>query len=149
MNVTLRDITEADLPTFYVHQADPAVAAMAGFRPRAHDAFFVHWRAKVLGDPLTRKQAVVADGVLAGNVVAFFREGKRLIGYWYGREAWGRGIASAALAQFLTLEAHRPLHAWVIPSNAASMRVLEKNGFVRGDLRVDHEGVEEVLFTLS
>ena len=149
MNVMLRDITEADLPAFYEHQADPAVAAMAGFTPRAHDEFFVHWRTKVLGDALTRKQAVVADGVLAGNVVAFFREGKRLVGYWYGREAWGRGIASAALAQFLELETHRPLHAWVIPSNAASMRVLEKNGFVRGAQRVDDRGVEEILFTLA
>lgn len=149
MNVILRDITEADLPTFYEHQADPEVAAMAGFRPRAHDTFFEHWRTKVLGDPLNRKQAVVADGVLAGNVVAFFRGGKRLVGYWYGRGAWGRGIASVALAEFLKLETHRPLHAWVIPSNAASMRVLEKNGFVRGGRHVDEEGVEEILFTLA
>ncbi|MBL8957295.1 MAG: GNAT family N-acetyltransferase [Myxococcaceae bacterium] len=144
----LRAITDADLPTFYEHQADPAVSAMAGFKPRSHDAFFVHWRTKVLADPANTRFAVVADGVLAGNVVAFDREGKRLVGYWYGRAHWGRGIASEALRRFLTLETQRPLCAWVIPSNRASMRVLEKHGFVRGELRVDHEGVEELLFTL-
>lgn len=149
MNVELREVVEEDLPTFYEHQADPAVAAMAGFTPRDHDAFFLHWRTKVLGDPANRKMAVLADGVLAGNVVAFDREGKRLIGYWYGREAWGRGIASAALREFLKLETQRPLYAWVIPTNAASMRVLEKNGFVRGELRVDEKGVAEILFTLG
>ena len=148
MSVTLRDITEADLPTFYEHQADPAVAAMAGFKPRSHEAFFVHWRTKVLADSATRKQAVVVDGKLAGNVVAFDRGGKRLIGYWYGRDAWGRGTASAALEQFLRLETQRPICAWVIPSNGASMRVLEKNGFVRGEQHVDEKGVEEILFTL-
>jgi RimJ/RimL family protein N-acetyltransferase len=148
MKVELREVVEADLATFYEHQADPAVAAMAGFTPRTREAFFVHWRTKVLADPANRKMAVLADGVLAGNVVAFDREGKRLVGYWYGREAWGRGIASAALREFLTLETQRPLYAWVIPSNAASMRVLEKNGFVQGERRVDEQGVEEILFTL-
>ncbi len=147
--VQLRPITEADLPTFYEHQADPAVSAMAGFTPRSHDAFFVHWRTKVLGDPANSKHAVLADGRLAGNVLAFDREGKRLVGYWYGREFWGRGIASEALRQFLLLEARRPLYAWVIPSNARSMRVLEKHGFVRGERHVDEKGVEEILFTLK
>lgn len=149
MHVQLRPITEADLPAFYEHQADPAVAAMAGFTPRDHDTFYLHWRTKVLGDPATSKHAVLADGQLAGNVLGFDREGRRLVGYWYGKAHWGRGIASEALRQFLRLETQRPLHAWVIPSNAGSMRVLEKNGFSRGEKHVDAKGVEEVLFTLA
>lgn len=149
MIIRLRPIVEADLPTFYAHQADPKVAAMAGFTPRDHDAFYLHWRTKVLADPSSSKHAVLADGALAGNVLGFDRGGKRLVGYWYGKEHWGRGIASEALRQFLLLEKQRPLHAWVIPSNAGSMRVLEKNGFQSGEHHVDEKGVEEILFTLS
>lgn len=146
----LRDISEGDLEAFYDHQADPAVSAMAGFRPRDRDAFYAHWRTKVLGDPSSLKKAIVTDdGALAGNILAFDREGLRLIGYWLGREHWGRGLASAALREVLKLEQQRPLHAWVIPSNARSMRVLEKNGFVRGEQRVDEKGVLEVLFRLE
>ena len=148
MKVELRPITEADLPTFYAHQADPAVSAMAGFTPREHDTFYLHWRTKVLRDPNTSKHAVTADGVLAGTIVGFDREAKRLVGYWYGKAHWGRGIASEALRQFLMHETQRPLCAWVIPSNGASMRVLEKPGFVRGEHHVDEKGVEEILFTL-
>jgi RimJ/RimL family protein N-acetyltransferase len=147
--ITLRDITDEDLPVFYAHQADPAVSAMAGFRVRDEPTFYAHWREKVLGDRATRKLAIVADGAVAGNILAFDRDGLRLVGYWLGREHWGKGIASAALAQLLELERHRPLHAWVIPSNSRSMRVLVKNGFVRGPQRVDEKGVLEVLFTLE
>ena len=150
MKVTLRDVTEADLPLFYLHQADPAVAAMAGFRPRDEPTFYAHWREKVLPNPENRKHAIVTEtGEVAGNILAFDLHGKRLVGYWLGREHWGKGIASAALQQLLKLETRRPLHAYVIPSNEASMRVLEKNGFVRGAQRVDAGGVLEVLFTLE
>lgn len=149
MNLLLREILEEDLPTFYEHQADPAVAALAGYQIRAHDAFFEHWRTKVIGDPTTRRASVLVDGKLMGNLLAFDRGGRRLVGYWYGRDAWGRGIASAALKLFLKAETQRPLHAWVTPKNVGSMRVLEKNGFVRGELHVDEAGHEEVLFTLA
>ncbi|HEX9707826.1 MAG TPA: GNAT family N-acetyltransferase [Steroidobacteraceae bacterium] len=57
------------------------------------------------------------------------------IGYWLGEPYWGRGIATDAVRSvsdyalgksgYLRLEA--PVYAW----NPASMRVLEKCGFVR------------------
>lgn len=52
------------------------------------------------------------------------------VGYWIGREFWGRGIASAALGQFLRAEVARPLNARVAKHNTASIRVLRKAGFV-------------------
>ena len=54
---------------------------------------------------------------------------ERLVGYWIGREFWGRGIASAALVQFLDYETTRPLAARVAKHNPASIRVLRKAGF--------------------
>ena len=57
------------------------------------------------------------------------------LGYWLGRERWGRGIAGAAIRAVLPLamqhfRLHR-VHAGVYSNNPASMRVLEKCGFER------------------
>jgi ribosomal-protein-alanine N-acetyltransferase len=56
------------------------------------------------------------------------------IGYWVGEPFWNRGVASAAvgLATRHGTEqlGFRRLHAGVFEHNAASMRVLRKNGYV-------------------
>ena len=52
-----------------------------------------------------------------------------MVGYWIGKEHWGRGIASAALRLYLDVDRHRPLLATVAEHNAGSRRVLEKAGF--------------------
>lgn len=46
-----------------------------------------------------------------------------------GREFWGRGLATAALAQFLQIQTTRPLYARAAKDNVASIRVLQKCGF--------------------
>ncbi len=148
--VMLRDVTDDDLPIFFEHQRDPAATGMAQFPARQWDAFLTHWRTKVLGDAATRKKAIVVDGTVAGNVVSWEHDGKRLIGYWIGREHWGKGVATRALSEFLAHEAARPLHAWVAERNVASIRVLEKCGFVP---RIEHgrvgdDGVAELLMEL-
>lgn len=63
------------------------------------------------------------------------------IGYWVGRPYWGCGFATAAVS-LLIKEARRHgircLVADVFPDNAASARVLEKNGFVKqGEVQRD------------
>jgi len=128
MRVSLRDVEPADLPVLFDHQRDPVANAMAGFPARERQAFMAHWE-RILADETVRAQAIVADGRLAGNVVSFEHDGRREVGYWIGREFWGGGVATAALAAFLDLETARPLHAGVAKHNAGSLRVLEKCGF--------------------
>jgi RimJ/RimL family protein N-acetyltransferase len=56
------------------------------------------------------------------------------VGYWIGRVHWGRGYATAALRLLVELAQRRGiprLDAYAYPHNAASLRVLERNGFVR------------------
>lgn len=57
------------------------------------------------------------------------------IGYWLGREVWGRGIATEAVravsAHALGALGLARVEAQVFAWNPASMRVLEKCGFVR------------------
>ncbi len=52
------------------------------------------------------------------------------IGYWIARDFWGKGIATHALALLLREVSLRPLYAHVATTNEASLRVLQKSGFV-------------------
>jgi RimJ/RimL family protein N-acetyltransferase len=135
-DVALRAVTEADLPVLFEHQQDPDATRMAAFVARDRAAFDAHWR-KILGDPGVTTKAIVADGVLAGNIGAWGSGGERLVGYWVGKEHWGKGVASRALAAFLAVERTRPLFAHVAKANVGSLRVLQKSGFV---IAGEHDG---------
>ena len=127
-HVSLRDVTEGDLPVFFEHQYDPEANRMAAFPARDRSAFMAHWT-RILGDDTITKKTVLFDGQVAGNVVSFEQNGQREVGYWIGRRFWGRGVATAALSAFLELVETRPLYARVAKHNVASIRVLEKCGF--------------------
>jgi RimJ/RimL family protein N-acetyltransferase len=128
VDVELRAVEDGDLDELYEHQLDVEAAAMAGFPSRGRKAFLAHW-ARSRPDPSVITRSVVADGQLAGSLSVFPDVGKRAVGYWIGKEHWGHGIATAALRSFLDSYPERPLHAWVLMSNSASRRVLEKCGF--------------------
>ncbi len=138
--VRLREVTPDDLPVFYEHQRDGVAVRMAAFAARELEAFTEHWT-RLLASGTVLKRTVLVDGEVAGNIVSWNHDGAREVGYWIGREFWGRGVATEALAAFLRDEATRPLFAHVARHNAASIRVLEKCGFaiVRGE-----EGVAEL-----
>ena len=126
--VVLRAVVEGDLPAFFEHQRDPESVRMAAFPAREREAFFEHW-AKVRAEPGVIIRTIVFDGQVGGNIGSFERGGERLVGYWLGREFWGKGIATGALAAFLECDKTRPLYARVVPQNPGSIRVLEKCGF--------------------
>jgi RimJ/RimL family protein N-acetyltransferase len=129
IDISLRDVEEDDLPFFYVNQLDPDACRMAAFPSRGRDEFIAQW-ARIRANESVVVKTIIADGAIAGNILLWEQEGKTLIGYWLGEEFWGRGIASAALSQFLTQVKARPLYAYVAKQNAASIRVLVKCGFM-------------------
>src|SRR5215470_16976120 len=98
----LRDVVETDLPIFFEQQLDPEASRMAAFPSRTDWAAFVeHWRTKILGNPANGKQTIVWNDRVAGNVLSWTQDDRRLVGYWLGREYWGKGIATAALMEYL------------------------------------------------
>src|SRR5215217_4330714 len=127
--IQLREVTEADLPILFEQQLDPAAAQMAAFPSRDRQAFMAHW-AKIMANATMITRAIVFDGQVAGNIGSWAQADQREVGYWIGREYWGKGIASAALAAFLQQVNMRPLYAHVAKHNRGSLRVLEKSGFV-------------------
>ncbi len=132
MDVTLRELQDDDLPVFWEQLTDPELQRMAAVTRKYHydrGHFDRHW-AKVRSDPSVIVRTVLADGVAAGHAAVFGPPAEREVTYVVGRAHWGRGIATAALAELIELEPIRPLHADAAADNAGSIRVLEKCGFV-------------------
>jgi len=150
--VTLRDVTEADLPVFFEFQLDPVANEMAAFPARDRETFMGHWTSKILGDDAARKQTILLDGEVVGNILGWEQSGDTLVGYWIGRAYWGNGVATRALTLFLTQVDTRPLLAHVAKHNVGSLRVLEKCGFrVVGEQTIEEEGagIVEVMLRLD
>lgn len=127
--IVLRDVVESDLPVFFEHQRDELSVQMTGFPPRDKEAFEAHWK-KILVNANISIKAILHNGQVAGQILCFEVEGEKEIGYWLGREFWGKGIATEALKQFLEIITVRPLNAHIAKQNIGSRRVLEKCGFV-------------------
>ncbi|MEX2029505.1 MAG: GNAT family N-acetyltransferase [Anaerolineales bacterium] len=129
----LRDVESDDLPMFFAFQQDPAANFMAAFTakdPGDREAFDAHWL-RILADPTVINKTVVVGGRVVGSVGKFDMLEKPHITYWVDRVFWGRGIATAALAQFLRDYRVRPVYASAAEDNLGSLRVLEKCGFIR------------------
>jgi RimJ/RimL family protein N-acetyltransferase len=149
-NVRLRDVEPNDLPVFYEQQLDPDATRMAAFPARDRASFDAHWERNILGNPDAIAQTIlVDDDEVAGNIGSWSQESIRLVGYWIGKEYWGRGVATRALTAFLHHVTERPLHAHVVEHNVGSIRVLEKCGFtVERKIEAAGDGVVELELVL-
>ena len=144
MTITLRPVNTSDLPVLFEQQLDPEATAMAAFPSRDHDAFMAH-SAKIMADESLIYMTILFNEQVAGSMVSWEMDGNQEVGYWLGREFWGKGIATEALRQFLGVVETRPLFAHVAKHNIGSKRVLEKCGFkVIGEDKYVNIGMEEV-----
>lgn len=131
MDVRLRELDDADLDLLFVWEQDPAAIAMASFTrpdPSDREAFDRH-RARIRADPECTVLAIEDDDGFAGSIGSYVMHGDREVTYWIDPARWGRGIASAALREFLRVEQTRPLYAGAAAHNVGSATVLERAGF--------------------
>ena len=129
--VLLREMLHDDLEILFNQQLDPEANWMAAFtseNPADRAAFDEHWR-RIMSNPSIMRRTIISNGQVAGYVSKYMNEGRPEVTYWIGREFWGRGIASSALSQFLSIMVERPVFARAAKDNFASYRVLEKCGF--------------------
>jgi len=123
--VRLRSVEDRDLDVFFDHQVDPKAIEMAAFPARDKDQFAAPGRRSAPTTPwlcarsrrTTSSPATSAAGRTMGGACS---------GYWVGREYWGRGVATKALARFVEEVSTRPLYAHVAVRNVGSIRVLDK-----------------------
>lgn len=141
--ILLRPVIETDLPILFEQQLNPEAVAMSAYPSKDRGEFMRHWEG-ILKNKNVTARAILYKEKVAGHIICW-KEGKyeQRIGYWVGKEFWRRGIASAAVAEFLLLIKIRPLFAEVANRNTASKRVLEKNGFTLHD-----EGVKISMYKL-
>jgi RimJ/RimL family protein N-acetyltransferase len=129
--ITLRDAIDSDFPIFFDQQRDPEAVHMAAFvgrDPNNRELFDAHWE-KCRADPAIVMRTILWEGQVVGSVAKYEMFGKPEITYGIAREHWGKGLATAALTEFLGQIKTRPLYAHAAKDNVASLRVLEKCGF--------------------
>jgi RimJ/RimL family protein N-acetyltransferase len=142
--ILLRPVVESDLPILFQQQLEPEAIAMSAYPSKDRGEFMRHWEG-ILKNKAIVARTIIYKEKIAGHIICW-KEGKyeQRVGYWIGKQFWGRGIASSALAEFLQLVKTRPLYAHVANHNLASKRVLEKNGFILHD-----EGAKISVFKLN
>lgn len=141
-SIRLRPTTAADLPALFEIQSDPDGNIMAGTKPRTREVFFSVWDAHFLNPNINGCVIEIENAgntELVGSIACFQADGHDCVGYWIARKHWGKGIASRALATFLSQERRRPLHATTASNNAASKHILEKCGFRYLGVRMGEE----------
>jgi len=93
----------------------------------------ITWISTTASDSLSNPYAVELNGLLVGCVSYWPHElGGVEVGYWVGREFWGKGICTNALKLLLKNDhfpACKDVFAKVMAQNIGSQRVLEKCGF--------------------
>jgi [ribosomal protein S5]-alanine N-acetyltransferase len=126
------------------------------------DADADRWLSAQAGVPEPTSWAIEVDNLAVGSVGitpgADARSPSAHFGYWLGEPYWGRGImtdaarnvASYAMRKFNLVRLEAPVFEW----NPASMRVLEKCGFVRervlrASVVKDGQLIDQVLYALA
>lgn len=154
--VHLRKVITSDLPVFFEHQLTPAGNHMAAFTakdPTNRTAFNQHW-AKIQANNSILIRTILHKSHIAGYILSHNSSGQPQLTYWLGQAYWGKGIATAALQQFLTHQKHRPLQAKVAQDNPRSLRVLQKCGFAitaedSGFANARNKVIKEFILTLD
>ena len=153
----LRDVEDDDLDVLFAHWTDEESNHMAAFTvadPNDRAAFDARWE-RLRGDASVTTKAIVHGGEVVGSIGSWDADGRREVTFWLGRDHWGKGLATSALAEFLReVERARPVYGVCAHDNVASRRVLEKCGFrvvgaSRGFANARGEETDELVLRLD
>lgn len=154
--IELRPTTVADLDILFQFQLDQEGRHLAAFMSQdsTHKEAYLAKYTRLLNDPTVNNQTIIADSEIVGSIAKFVMEGDAELTYWIDRQFWGKGVATNALKNFLTLETARPLFGRVAFDNWGSQKVLENCGFVkigtdRGFANARQAEIEEFIYRLD
>ncbi len=156
LDIKLRPTVISDLDTLFEFQLDKEGGYLAAFMPKDptdKPAYLIKYT-KLLSDPTVNNQTIILDEIIVGSIAKFVVEGNNEITYWIDRKYWGKGIATKALKELLTIETNRPVFGRVAFDNFGSQKVLEKCGFVKigsdkGFSNARQTEVEEFIYKLT
>lgn len=154
--IQLRPTTVEDLDILFEFQLDQEGRHLAAFTSQDStnkEAYLAKYT-RLLNDPTVNNQTIIANSEIAGSIAKFVMEGDAELTYWIDRQFWGKGVATTALKDFLTLETARPLFGRVAFDNWGSQKVLENCGFIkigtdRGFANARQAEIEELIYRLD
>jgi ribosomal-protein-alanine N-acetyltransferase len=137
----LREWSFQDAKSLARHADNPHIAAMmkdAFPSPYTLDDAY-RFIARATSPSASLLFAIEREGEAVGGIGIHPRNGKRHrsadIGYWLSESCWGKGIITGAVRSLVPVVFGKwdivRLQAGVLSNNPASMRVLEKCGFIR------------------
>lgn len=138
MKIELRERTEAHVRIYFERTRDGEIQRMCPQRAQTVGEALEDFKGTLLPGAGSFGRTVYADGKYVGDVWCFgIREEDEpdaMLSYClFDRAVWGRGIGTEAVRLFLgevqERFALRTVGAFTYTGNAASVRVLEKNGF--------------------
>ena len=145
--IILRRLENSDVEDLYAIYSDTKAMKFRGSKPMTDlsDARrFVADQHLSEGGITTIRKVAELDGQVLGTVMLRFDRSKVdecEIGYSLGREHWGRGLGTAVLSRLMedlgrSTEISK-LTAYCHRDNLASIKILERSGFVRVSLDKD------------
>lgn len=154
--IELRPTTVDDLDILFQFQLDDEGRHLAAFTSQdsTNKKAYLGKYTRLLNDPTINNQTIIVDDVIAGSIAKFIMEGDTEITYWIDKSFWGKGVATKALKDFLTLETSRPIFGRVAFDNFGSQKVLEHCGFVKigtdkGFANARQTEIEEFIYRLD
>jgi RimJ/RimL family protein N-acetyltransferase len=133
--LTLRPLAMADAPALHPWMADPEVMRFWSTLPHkelAETEAWVRISVEAQAEGTAHDFAVLLAGKVVGRM-AFWQGGE--IGFFFDPAYQGQGLASEALKAMIAYAfdtlGFDEITADVDPDNAASLRLLERNGFIR------------------
>ncbi len=156
INIILTKTEINDLDALFQFQLDKEANYLAAFTSKDPNdkAAYVDKYSKHLADPTIHMCTIKANDKIIGSIAKFVMENEAGITYWFDRQFWGRGIATAALKDFLKTEQTRPIYGRVAFDNYSSQKVLEKCGFIKigedkGFANARQAEIKEYIYKLS
>ncbi len=139
MDIRLGTRTAETVEIYFEKAQNPAIKAALPQKAKTLDEALADYEQTLLPGTTSYGRTILADGVYIGDIWCYCmdksEEPNAMLSYCIFEESyWSKGIASKAVELFLDEVQEkfvlRSIGAFTFSENIASIRVLEKNGFV-------------------
>ena len=154
MNIHLGTRTAETVRIYFEQANTPEIKAVLPQKAKTVEEALEDYRKTLLPNARSYGRTIIAGGNYVGDIWCYCidvnEEPNAMLSYCiFEKEYWSRGIASEAVSMFLkevrAKYAINTIGAFTYSDNLASIRVLEKNGFVKIE-EITEGGRESVYF---
>lgn len=157
MEVTLHDRTAETVSVYFTQAQQPEIKQMLPQKATSVEEALADFAKSQLPGTTSYGRTIYADGRYIGDVWIYGIDmndtPNAMLSYCiFAKELWGRGAATAGVRLFLEEVRDRfalqTIGAFTCAANAASIRVLEKNGFSRVE-SFSEDGILSLYYQVS